>query len=181
VDQVQIEHVEAELLHAGVERPQRRVVALVGVPQLGGDEQLVARDVGGGDRLAHLGLVAVDRRGVDVAVAELERLRDRVRRVGRRDLEDTEAELRDRDAVGERQRGDLDLAHRDGIVAERVVPRRCGLVTTAQRHLLRADRHDARGARQAAQDATGGVAVGARSRISGISCGYPTPLAQLTR
>ena len=46
VDQVQVERVELELVQRLVERTQGRVVALVGVPQLGRDEQLFAGDAG---------------------------------------------------------------------------------------------------------------------------------------
>ena len=42
VDQVEVDVVEAEPLEALLEGAQRRVVALLGVPELGGDEDLVA-------------------------------------------------------------------------------------------------------------------------------------------
>ena len=41
VDQVQVDVLEPEAIEALVERAQRLVVALVGVEQLGGDEDLV--------------------------------------------------------------------------------------------------------------------------------------------
>jgi hypothetical protein len=52
VDEVQVDVVEAELAERGVEGAQGRVVPLLGVPQLGGDEQLLAGDPGAGDGLA---------------------------------------------------------------------------------------------------------------------------------
>ena len=54
----------------------RREVAL---PDLGGDEDLVARQARGAKALAHCLLVAVHRRGVDVAIAEPERGLDHAR------------------------------------------------------------------------------------------------------
>src|SRR3954451_10837424 len=44
MNQVEVDDVETEQLLAVVEGAQRRVVALVGVPHLGGDEQLIAGD-----------------------------------------------------------------------------------------------------------------------------------------
>ena len=57
---------------------------------------VVAGDAGRGDRLADALLVAVHLGGVDVPVAGLERLAGDLRGVLRWDLEDAEAELRDR-------------------------------------------------------------------------------------
>ena len=77
VDQVEVDVVEAEPAAALLEGLQGRVVALLRVPELGGDEDLLARDPGGGDRGADAGLVAVGGGGVDVAVAGRQRLLDR--------------------------------------------------------------------------------------------------------
>lgn len=52
VDQIQVEVVQAELLQGRVERAERGVVPLVAVPELGGDEEFLAGDAGGGDGLA---------------------------------------------------------------------------------------------------------------------------------
>ena len=86
------------------ERLEGRVAALLGVPELGRDEDLLARDPRGGDRGAHAALVAVGGGGVDVAVAGGKRFLDDPLGVLGRDLEDAEPELRDLDAVVERQR-----------------------------------------------------------------------------
>src|SRR5690606_6373674 len=82
-----------------------RLGALVLVPQLGGHEQLVAGDAGGGDGAADALLVLVDRRGVDMAVSDLEGVGHHPLGLVGLDEEDTEAELRDLVAVVERDRG----------------------------------------------------------------------------
>ena len=71
VNQVQVNVVGAQLLQRSVERLEGVLVALVGVPQLGGEEDILTSHVGGGDGTAHARLVAVDGGGVDVAVAGL--------------------------------------------------------------------------------------------------------------
>ena len=73
VDQVEVDVIQAEPLQAGLAGVLRRLEALVVGGQLGGDEQLVARDARRGDRAADRGLVAVGRRGVDQPVARLQR------------------------------------------------------------------------------------------------------------
>jgi hypothetical protein len=72
VDQVEIDVLKAELLKADVDGGVGGGAALVGVPQLCGDEQFFARDARGGERTANALLVAVDSGGVDVAVTDLE-------------------------------------------------------------------------------------------------------------
>src|SRR6476659_8455590 len=57
VNEVEVEVLRAELVHAGVERGERALVALVGVPQLGGDEDVLTRQPGSRDRLTHLALI----------------------------------------------------------------------------------------------------------------------------
>jgi hypothetical protein len=59
MDQVQVKRLDAESSRAGVKRAQRTVIALIGVPQFGGDEQLVARYAGVCDRLSNAFFVAV--------------------------------------------------------------------------------------------------------------------------
>jgi len=71
VNQVQIDVVEAETLQTRIESRQRRVVALIGVPQFGGDEDLVARYGRFPQALAHRRLITVDARGINVPVAGL--------------------------------------------------------------------------------------------------------------
>ncbi len=114
VDQVQVDVVQAELAERGVEGAQRRVVPLLGVPQLGGDEQLLARQARGGQRPAGALLVGVDRGGVDAAVSGLQRGGDGRGRLGVRHLPDAEAELRHPHAVVEGDGGDL--AHERSIL-----------------------------------------------------------------
>ena len=72
VDEVEVDVVEPEPVTALLEGAQRLVVAVRVVVQLGGDEDLVARQAGLGDRRADARLVAVHRGGVDVPVAGLE-------------------------------------------------------------------------------------------------------------
>ena len=90
---------------AGVERGQRAVVALVGIPQLRDEEDVVAGHSGLGERPAGLGLVAVDGGGVDMAVARVQRGRHRAFGVLRRGLQNAESDLRDRITVVQRDRG----------------------------------------------------------------------------
>ena len=103
MDQEQVDVVEAELLERAGERLAGVVGAVVAVVELAGDEHLAAVDAGGADRLADAPLVAVHLGGVDVAVADLEGRRHGLGGVLGRDLEDAEAELRDRVAVVERR------------------------------------------------------------------------------
>ena len=70
VDEVEIDVARAQRGQARVECGQGGVVALLGVPELGGDEQLLARDAARAQRRAHAPLVAVERGGVDEAVAD---------------------------------------------------------------------------------------------------------------
>ncbi|CAH0262957.1 hypothetical protein SRABI128_03191 [Microbacterium sp. Bi128] len=74
VDQVQVQGLEAEPLHGFLERLQGGLVALVRVPQLGGDENFLGLEAGTLDGAAYACFVAVDLCRVDVAEAGLERL-----------------------------------------------------------------------------------------------------------
>ena len=69
MDQVQVEVVGPERLHRFVERAQRRIEALVAVPQFAGDENILAVDAAFAYRGADAPFVAVNGGGVDVAVA----------------------------------------------------------------------------------------------------------------
>ena len=109
VDQVEVDVLHPEPPEALLERLEGRVEALLAVPELGRDEDLLARQAGGGDRRPDPLLVAVGGGGVDVAVAGGERLLDHPLGVLRGHLEDPESELRDLDAVVERQRWDHGL------------------------------------------------------------------------
>jgi hypothetical protein len=77
VQQVQVEVVQAQVVHAGLEGAQRRVVAVVADPQLGGDEHLRAVDAGVAEALADFPLVAVGGGRVDQPVAVGDRRLDR--------------------------------------------------------------------------------------------------------
>src|SRR5690606_24280846 len=76
----------------------RLVVSVVVVPELGGDEDLLARHAALADRLADVLLVAVDPSGIDVPVAELERPLHRLLRLAA-GLCAVDAESEDGDAV----------------------------------------------------------------------------------
>src|SRR5690606_21778819 len=99
VDEVQVDVVEAQLLEALLDGAIG--VAVPVVPQLRGDEQFVARNSGCRDRPPDALLVAVDRRGVDVAVADFESVADDALRLDRVNLEYAETELGDGLAVVE--------------------------------------------------------------------------------
>jgi hypothetical protein len=73
VQQVEIDVVDPEPAQAGVEAPQRGVVAVIADPQLGGDEDVPAVDAGAADAVADLALVAVGGGCVDQPVALGER------------------------------------------------------------------------------------------------------------
>ncbi len=105
VDQVEVDIVHAEPAQALVEGGQGRVVALVLVPQLGGDEELVAGDPRALHALPHTGLVAIGRGGVDGPVAGLQRRRHGVGGGVGRALPDPQANLGHGAAIVERQEG----------------------------------------------------------------------------
>src|SRR5665811_2109362 len=101
VDQVEVDIFQSEFGPALLERIQRGLVALIGVPQFRGDEEVLAGEVGFGDRFADAFLIGVELRGIDVAVAGLERLGYGGFGFGKRHLEQTESELGDLDAMSE--------------------------------------------------------------------------------
>src|SRR3954468_9579860 len=99
VDDVQVDLVEAEPLETALRLGFRIVVARI---ELRGDEDLPARHAAVAKRTTDALLVPVCLRGIDVAVAELERPANRILRLGPvRDLPDAEGEERDLVAVGE--------------------------------------------------------------------------------
>src|SRR4051794_29223619 len=101
VDEVEIHEVELQPLEAVRQRLARVVVAVAVVEALRGDEDVVAAEAGGAEGLADLLLVAIRGGGVDVPVAGLEGLGDRLGGLVGRDLEDPEAELGDLHAVAQ--------------------------------------------------------------------------------
>ncbi len=96
MDQIQVDVIGTQFREARVEGLQRRFVSLVGVPELGGDEDVLARNRGARERAAHTLLVSVGRGGVDVPVAGLvDRESDGVLGLVVGGLPYSQAELRD--------------------------------------------------------------------------------------
>jgi hypothetical protein len=95
VDQVQVEIVEPQAPHAGVERPFGLLVAVVLVEALARHEYLLAPQPRAANRLTDGRLVAVRGRRVDVAVPHRQRTCHDGGRFSRRNLKDAEAQLRD--------------------------------------------------------------------------------------
>ena len=109
--------IEAHPREGLLARASRLVVALVVVPDLGRDEDLVAIDPRLADRLGDVALVAVDARRVDVAVAARERLPHDPARLGaRRRAEHAEAHLRNAEPAPQEKRR-LRVAHVDAHAA----------------------------------------------------------------
>src|SRR5699024_2508653 len=90
---------------------QGGVVALVGVPQIGGDEQVLASHAGGGDRPAHARFVLVSGGGVDQPVADPQCFRARGLRFVVGHLPDAESKLRDEVAVVQLHGGNGRISH----------------------------------------------------------------------
>jgi hypothetical protein len=92
---------DAELSGALLEPVQRLVVAVVGDPDLGLEEDVRSVEAPSANRVADLALVAVGGGGVDVAVPRVERCTDGVAGLVGRRLEDAEAESGQLDPVAE--------------------------------------------------------------------------------
>src|SRR6202042_774696 len=92
------------------------LVAVVVVEALGRHEHLAALKAGSVDRLTYLRLVAVGGGGVGVAITGRQRLRDHLLGLAWWDLEDAEAELRDRVGVAKRDLWDLTVGCAHGLV-----------------------------------------------------------------
>src|SRR3546814_13120849 len=99
VDQVQVYLLELQPLQALLEGLQHAVGALRVVPQLGGDENLLAFHASRTDARTDAFLVVVDRCGVDMAVARLQCGAHRQCRLVVRGLPDAEPALRNGMAV----------------------------------------------------------------------------------
>lgn len=99
VQEQQVDLVDAELASALVERVQRLVESVVADPDLRLDEDLVPGETGLADRVADAALVRIRSRGVDQPVPGRKGRGDGFFRLGRRGLEDAEAEDRHHDAV----------------------------------------------------------------------------------
>ena len=91
--------VEAEPLEARLEGVEGRLGVGLEVRELAGYEVVLAGKSGGDQRLADLPLVAVRGRGVEMAIAGLERLLRRRPGYPRRHLEEGQPELWNLDAV----------------------------------------------------------------------------------
>jgi hypothetical protein len=91
VDQAKVNPVQLQPLKARLDRAQGGVMALLCIPDLGGDENLVAWNTAVADPVAQAFLVAVDRRAVDQPVAHLQRGSDGGCGLVRRDLPDAKA------------------------------------------------------------------------------------------
>jgi hypothetical protein len=102
VDEVEVEVVQPQLVEAALERRPNPPGTLIGVPELGSDEQLLTGNARGSDCDPDAVLVAVKRRGVDAAIAGFQGRRHSRPRLVVPHLEDPEAELRHPDAVVER-------------------------------------------------------------------------------
>jgi hypothetical protein len=76
VDEIEVNLVEAQEIKAGLKRLGSGLAALVRVPELGGDKELIARDATLGNRSTHSAFVAINHRGVDVAIAHLKGVKD---------------------------------------------------------------------------------------------------------
>ena len=72
MNQVQVNVVGAQLLQGRLKRLKSALVALIGVPQLSGEEDILTSHVGVSDSAAYACLISVDSGGVDVAVAGLQ-------------------------------------------------------------------------------------------------------------
>ena len=77
VHQIEIDHVQPELLQGSIERPADRIRRQILVPDFCRDMQIATRNAGGGDGGADRLLIAVHFGGVDMAVAQRQRAFDR--------------------------------------------------------------------------------------------------------
>jgi hypothetical protein len=108
VDEEQVENLQSQRSHRGVEAAQRVVAPMVGIVELGGDEQVPARQTAGGDRSPHPGLVAIHLGGVDVPVTHCQGIADHALGLVVGDLVGTESQLGDEHLlpVGSASQGD---------------------------------------------------------------------------
>ena len=105
MDEKQVDVVESEGLQRLVEGTPRLARLMEAVVELTRDVDVAPVEPGRANGLADPVLIAVHLRGVDVAIADLERVHHRLRRLGRRNLEHAESELRNRMPVVQRDRG----------------------------------------------------------------------------
>ena len=103
MDEDEIDLTDAELLQASVHRTLEGAIVEVFRRDLGGDEDVVAGDARGADPLPDPIFVAVGRGGVDVPVADAERLGDGAGAGLAAEPPRAEADDRNRRAVGRRR------------------------------------------------------------------------------
>ena len=101
MNEVEIHVIEAQPVHRGVKSLERRVIPLIGVVELGGHKQFLARDRGGANCGAKALFVAVRRSTIEVAVADLECLLHVALDVIRGDLPQPQPDVRDCCSVGQ--------------------------------------------------------------------------------
>ena len=77
MDEEEVELIDSQIVESLGERVPRRLRLMVRIVELAGDEDLVARQAAVGDRGSDLGFVAVHLGGIDVPVADLQRVADR--------------------------------------------------------------------------------------------------------
>ena len=102
MQQVQVDVIQPKPPQARLERAPRRLIAIIGHPQLRGDEDLASRDAGAPDSFTDLTLVVVRSSRVDKPVATGDRRFNGVSGLRRRRQEDSEPERRHFDAVVQR-------------------------------------------------------------------------------
>ena len=111
MDQEQVDVVGAQAAQGVIDGARGGLVPGVGDPDLGGQEDVLSRQAGGGDGGAHPLLVAIGLGGVDVPVADLEGLEHCALGLLGRGLEDAVPDLRDDDAVVDSDGGDRLVGH----------------------------------------------------------------------
>ena len=93
MDEVKVDVVKPEGLQRTVENTQGGVVAPVGIPEFGGDEQFLARNSALPYRLPYFGLVAVESCCIYMPPAALQRAKHRGAGIFRRHLIGAEAHI----------------------------------------------------------------------------------------
>ena len=116
MDEVEVDVVEAQLGQTGLDGLASIVGMMGAIPQLGGDEKVLAIQAGVGECTAHTLLVAVDGCGVDMAETCLQGGADGLLGLVGRNLPSAEAELGDGNSVVESDRWN---AHRSSLSKHR--------------------------------------------------------------
>ena len=106
MDEVKVDVVRPQRGQRLVECRSCRIGFVSTIVELAGDEDVGTVDTGIANAAGHALLVVVHRRGVDVAVTDLQRGPDGRGRLVGRHLVDPESELGNPDAIAQRDRGD---------------------------------------------------------------------------